>query len=370
MYNGSFNQIDKISKVKDGLSSFVKNQPSNKLIYEGVVVSVDKYGGKWTRLGKATPQNTLQAYIPEIDSSAELSSLNFYEPLFPNHLCSPPELKEEVIILFDSPKKTKGYWIRRNDTPTIKFSQSKPMISDEASFEDRIGAQITKDGQPYDFKDNDETPDYSDAIPYYRRKSGDFFQEGRSNTAINHTFDIKNKKGVIDIITERQGDTDNYSDLSRIKEKEFPETKGSRIMMVTKHNIDKNKDWKLIEEPGFKYEDMTEEENKEGDKNEHKDRSYIYAESEEYRFVSRLSEEKLNNSVLGNNMEIWLCSFIDVLIQLSEVVAKSETQAITITSGHPNSINLMSGGMEAVRQKLKQMKKEIHKHHSKTFFIN
>lgn len=355
---GSFNSIDKVSRFKDGLSKITRTNSSNKLIYEGVVCFVDKYGGKWTKFGRATPPNTLKAYIPELDASSEISSLNFYEPWLPNNICNPPELKEEVLIFFDSPQRNKGFWIRRIDSPKIGYTESRP-----------LDMEITNNGEPFEFKDSDETPN-SEKIPIYRKKSGDLFSEGRSNTAINQTFSIKTKKGIIDIITERQGDVDSTTDLSGIKDKEFPDSKGSRIFVATKHNVDKNDDWDLTRKPGFKYKEMKEEKNRKGDENKHESKAYLYAESEEFRFVSRTSKEKLNNSILGNSQEIWLCSLIDVLIQITEVVAKSPTQQITITSGYPNSNNLMSGGMDAVRQKLKQMKKEIYKHHSKNFFIN
>lgn len=356
---GSFNSVDKVSKFKDKLAGFTKTQGSDKLIYVGVVCLVDKYGGKWQKLGRLTPPNTLKAYIPELDSSPELSSLDFYEPIFPSNICSPPELKEEVLILFDSQQRNRGYWIRRVDSTSINFRTSKP-----------LDLKITNNGDEYEFSDSDEVPDNSEPAPYYRKKSGDIFVEGRSNTAINQTFSIESKKGIIDIITGRDGDVDSTSNLSKIKDREFPDSKGSRIFITTKFNVDKNEDWDLKQKPGFKYLNMTEQRNRTGDKNEHKDTAYIYMESEQFRFVSRTSDEKLNNVILGNNFEVWMCSLIDVLDQMTKVVAESPSQAITITAGYPNSVNLMSGGMIAVRKKLTELRKTIYKTHSKNFFIN
>lgn len=365
-----FDNLDNVGRLKQGIKNSILDPGTTKTVYQAIVVDIDRYGGRWTRPKGPTAPYTIKAYIPEIDSNFDYDSLNFYEPFLPIHISPIPELKEEILITFDSPQRKTGWWIKRNDSNLINFTEMNKILGDVDN-DQKYGSDITKNGQSYDYKESDESPDKELKIPMYRKKPGDILLEGRSNTLINQTFSINSKKGIIDIISERQGDI-NYgdTDFSNIKNREFPDSKGTRLFIATKHNIDDNNDWKLINTPGFKYHDMIEGANIAGDTNKHLEKSYLFCETEQFRFVSRESEEKLNNSILGNNQEIWLCSLFDVLEQMTNVIADSPGKQIVITQGVPNAVNLMSGGMEAVRQKLKQLRKEIFKHHSKTFFIN
>jgi hypothetical protein len=365
-----FDNIDNVGRFKEGIKNSVVDQGTTKTVFTGIVVDIDRYGGRWTRPKGPTAPNTIKVYIPELDSNFDYNSLNYFEPYLPIHLSPVPEIKEEVLITFDSPLRKEGWWIKRNDSNLINYTEMNKVLGDVPNSQ-KYGADIMKDGQIYEYKESDDSPDKEMKIPLYRRKPGDVPIEGRSNTLIQHTFSLNSKKGIIDIVSERTGET-NYgdTDISNIKQREFQDTQGTRIFVATKHNIDDNNDWKLINTPGFKYHDMTESANVSGDTNQHKETSYLYAESGQFRFVSRDSEEKLNNAVLGNNMEVWLCSLFDVLEQMTNIIADSPAKQIVITQGVPNAINLMSGGMQAVRQKLTQLRKEIYRHHSKTLFLN
>lgn len=362
----SLNDLDKKSQIYKRLNESYKTEASSKLIFEGVVVDIDRYGGKWTIMGRPTGPGTLKVYIPELDNSTEISNLRYFESALPSHLSISPELKEQVLVLFDSPEKNKGYWLKRLDSTSINYSEAYP--SSEVDISKKIGT-ITENDKPYNFKETDESPD-REKIPFYRKKPGDVILEGRSNSIISQTFTTKTKKGAIDIILDRKSDIDDYKNLNGIKDEEFPETKSARILITSKYNIDKNDDWKLTEKPDFGYKKMKESANKTADKNKHEEASYILMTADEYRILSKKSKFPLNNAVIGNNQEVWLCSLIDAIEQLSKVVAESSGQQITITQGYPNAVNLMAGGMAAVRQKLKQLKKEINKHHSKNIFIN
>lgn len=362
----SLNDIDKKTKLYKGLNQTYKTGPSTKIIYQGVVVDIDRYGGKWTNMGRSTTAGTMKVFIPELDNSNEISNLKYFEPILPMHISVMPELKEAVLVIFDSPEKNKGYWLKRLDSTDINYSEAYPSV--ETDIEKKIG-NLTENNKPYEFQETDDSPEKK-KIPYYRKKPGDVSIEGRSDSVINQTFTTKTKKPAIDILLDRKSDIDDCKNLSGIKDKEFLETKSARILLVSKYNIDKNDDWKLTEKPDFGYKKMKESVNKEKDKNKHEEAAYILMSADEYRILSNKSKIPLNNSVLGNNQEVWLCSLIDVIDQLSKVVAESSGQQITITQGYPNAVNLMAGGMSAVRQKLKQLKKEINKHHSKSVFIN
>jgi len=355
------------SRFSRGIKEVISDKSTSRLIFAGIVVDVDRYGGKWVKMGKPTPPYTLKAYIPEIDNNTDVDYMNFFEPFLPINLSAIPELKEEVLIFFDSPEQKVGYWIKRNDS-NILTKTLPNLFMKNVSDDKRFGATITKNGTNFEFKETDDFPNEEKVIPLLRKKPGDVLFEGRSNTTIIHTFDLKNKEGVIDLVTERDFNVINTNkDVSQINQREFQDTKGTRIMLSTKFNVDKNEDWDLTNDPGFKYKDQKQNANISGDTNQHIDASYLYANSEEFRFVSRTSIEKLNNAVLGNNFEIYLNSFIDALQQLCNVI--SQTQVVMI-SGTPNDVNLMIGGANAVKVKLEKMKKTIYKFHSKNFYLN
>jgi hypothetical protein len=357
-----FDELNNEEKfISQQRESIQDSYDSKNLIFRGIVVDVDRYGGaQILESGRRIAPGSLKVYIPGMTATNDVESMNYYEPLLPIHICPIPEIREEVLILFESQNRTKGYWIKRNDSDIINYQIPNPVF-DEGSVEDRVrfGENLTEGGQPYSWKETEEQPDRKMVIPKWRRKPGDIPIEGRSNTLILQTFNIDNKKGVIDIVTERSGGTyGDKNDESLIKDREFQSTKGSRIMLVTKHNIDTNKDWDLTSKPGFASPDVT-----------HLPAPYIYMESEQFRFYSRNSQYKMNNAVLGNEQEKWLKQLIQYIIQLCQLL-QLPGQHITTEPGQPTGNCLIQSGISSVSNAISALGQTIKLHHSKVNFLN
>lgn len=357
---GLFDELTNKDKFISSQKVALNDQDTKKLIFRGIVAEVNRYGGGMVQDGgRRVAPGSLKVYIPGITASDDVDTFNYYEPLLPLHVCPIPEIKEEVLILFESQERVKGYWIKRNDSDVVNYQIPNPVLDDNATDDVRIGENLTKGGQPFNWEEKEDIPNRDLVIPAWRRKPGDVPMEGRSNTLIAHTFNTDKKKGVIDIVTERYGGTfGDKNDESKIKDREFQNTKGSRIMLVTEHNIDKNKDWDLTAKPGFASPDA-----------KHLPVPYIYMESEEFRFYSRSSNYKMNNAVLGNEQEKWLTDLIGYIAQLAGALDTAQL-VVCGGAGQTSIFNNVQFTAKSVKANLNAMVATIKNHHSKSIFIN
>lgn len=331
---------------------------SQRTIFTGVVIEMFPYGPERVEKGRRLAPGTLKLYINQLDSTDKKEQLSFYEPFLPIHLMALPEVGEEVLVIFDSLDRIKGYWVSRNDSIKVNKSDVNAIMGNNADMSAKVGTDILdEDNDYYIYKPNDISPNEKMKIPSFRKKDGDVYMQGRSNTLILQSFSKDSKEGIVDIASGLQGSVMNDdTDYSEIRYREFLDAK-SRILLSTKYNIDKNEDWDLTTKPGFM-----------GKPSNSKD-SYILMRTGEFRFVSDKSSEKLNNAVLGNKQEEWLKQLIDILNKLVNAV----TQTVIVQcgpAGSPNAVNYIATAIPTLTSELNALKETISNHHSKTNFLN
>lgn len=347
---------DNVSRFYKSINKSMKSEnESGRTIFIGKVVEIFAYGGDFVVQGRMSPPGTIKAFIPNLDATKNIEELSFYEPFQPIHSLALPEIGEEVIIQFDSSDLKKGYWVSRNDSNKPNKTLSLDVIKD-LDMTSRIG-DLDKDNEQYDFKEKDESPDANAKIPAFRKKPGDVFQQGRSNTLVHHTFSKDTKEGIIDIQAGRTGSVDSDSqNFTEIKNREFNDAK-SRIMVISNFNADKNNDWDLTSKPGF------------AGSASHSRGSYLLLNTGEFRFVSNKSSNQLNNAVLGNLQEKWLNKFINILSDLISILSQEQLVQCG-PQGAPNIKNIVAPQIKPISSRLKALAGEISNHHSKVNFLN
>ena len=323
-----------------------KDLEENKILYRAIVTFVDRIGTD-TR-----PRFSIKAKIYGIDDfeNADTSQDLFFEPLLPIHIIAVPEIGEEVFIICEQPKNLQfGYWISR----TNKLNKlTKVSVGDDNENADNI---TQKYGYPFSnqlVEENDESPNKDIPESDSRIKPGDVIVQGRSNTSIKQTFDIKNKNGIIEAITgeENVNDSDFYKD-------EYRKTTGSRIVLSTQTDLDS-----LIiqEQNNLEFHD-----NFNGQKNV--DVATLLLEAEQLRIISR-SGKRLQHAVLAEEQQIWLNKLIDLIQNLITIV-KNHTH---MTPTGISSVLLPQERIDIVTNKddFETHRNKIQQQHSETIVIN
>ena len=207
-----------------GISRITKEYVNSRILYRALVTFVDRIGSN-TR-----SRFSIQAKVVGVDpvESSDVETLRFYPSLFPISLISIPEVGEEVFILCEElGNLDTGHWLFSNQISNhlTKTKIGENIVTDEI---------IRKTGNQLELiEKNDTSPNEKYTIPVPRVKPGDVVIQGRSNTFVRNSFDIKNKKGIIEEITEESG-----ASKSEFFKDEYRSSDGSRLLLTTLSNID------------------------------------------------------------------------------------------------------------------------------------
>ena len=264
----------------------------NNLLDIGLVLGIDYYGNQTTGF----PPYSL---LLRIDRGFDETYESFFPPLLPIHTLALPQVGEQVWIFYvNTGDKSKGFWITRvnlaNDFASNSITQYDFTSASVSSSKYGIGIY------EQDLKEtNDIEPNNHYNIPIMRIKPGDVFTHGRSNTHILNTFDAKNKKGIIDLVTEVAKEKANS-----LTAQEFHISNGARVLIATKHNIDSDlieKDLELKFHADF---------NKSAPKTV--DESFVNINANQIRLLSVTGGE-INHVVLAETQAIWIQEMFKIL---------------------------------------------------------
>ena len=346
--------------------NYFENQNNDNIVYEnfkvGIVLAIDYYGNE--KLNIAPYSVKVRIYT---DYSSKIDS--FYPPLLPVHMLSLPQVGEEVlIILFDSKNSEKGFWISRLNYDNNFSDNNLNQYNLNSLNNKETTKQIYTPGlNPDDLKElYDVEPSFPYKVPKMRIKPGDVLTHGRSNTHVFHTFDTKNKKGIIDIVTEIDKEKEDFY------KQEFHISKGARNLLVTKHNIDED----LIQKDmNLKFHNNY---NKTAPKSQ--DESFVLETGDQIRLLSPKGGE-INHSVLGEKQQEWLEKLIDLISNLIENVSVLNENVLkhkhmgTGPTSPPLPSELINftkliTDLKTLKQDINNTKDTIKDHHSKNIGIN
>ena len=269
----------------------------DEIMSKGLVVAVDYYGNK--KLG-VSPYS-VQVKLPSSFDTQHQD--RWYSSLLPIHNLALPQVGEEVLIIFvTAGDKSQGFWISRfnytekfstNSFKHIDISAIDTDKNTSKTLQDQLfGVNTTKD----DIKETlDVEPEIVYDIPYLRVKPGDVVTHGRSNTHIINTFDTKNKKGVIDILTEIE------ESKKKFYEQEYHvNSKGARVLLTTLSNVDElsiSGDSKRVFHKDF---------------GEHKEDSYALIKANQIRLIADTGG-LVNHMILAEQYKDWLEKLVNTL---------------------------------------------------------
>lgn len=298
--------------------AYYSNQDSEQIfqniVDRGLVLEVDYYGND---------ENGISPYSIKVKTEKRYDTLNkdlFFPPLFPVHRLALPQVGEEVwILLTTTNNKTKGFWISRVNYDD-DFSNNSLIQYDTSNLDESqiYGFGLLKN----DLKEtHDIEPKNDYKVPKIRIKPGDVFDHGRSNTHLIHSFDSKNKKGIIDIITEIEKSKKEFY------EQEFSISNGSRILLVTERNLDdviiKND---LEKNFHINFSEIS---------GEVQDESFTLIESDQIRLISRKGND-VNHLVLGEKHSDWINELLNVV---KDFVGENQNFATEVQNGLDNLID-------------------------------
>jgi len=324
-----------------------------KILYRGLVALVD-------RVGTATrPRFSLKVKVFGIDDPNvnDLTKLRYFPPLFPIHLNALPEVGEEVILICEEVGDlSTAYWVSRTNTLNKStFSESGGDIAIDEQYQTKKG-KYGNVQLPKETIDDTPDPNYPESNP--RIKPGDNFQIGRSNTHVRHSFDLKNKKGLIELVTEEDPRQD-----SGIFTDEFRTSNGSRMLLTTLCDIDTKiigdlYNLKFYEGQGDNSTPYRESKNI--------DAAYLLVEALELRLVSRAGKD-VQHAVLAESQEEWLRDLIDLIKLLIDYIIAHKHMANGPTS--PPLVNDVTNFQNNQADFLEH-KEPIKEHHSTKVALN
>ncbi len=334
------------------------------IMKSGLVLAVDYYGNK--SIGRAPYSIQIK-----IDKTYDTQGNDrWYEPFFQIHNISLPQVGEEIWIIFVTAGDfSRGFWFSRVNY-TSEFSSNSLKEIDVSKVYKDDATKLRDENNMFGINNNrnnvveksDIEPKVKYIVPMLRTKPGDVLTHGRSNTHIFHTFDTKNKKGVIDIITEIE------ESKKKFYEQEFHMCKGARVLFVTLSNIDEI----VIKN------DLKKDFHKDFGAN--KETAYSLIQANEIRLVSPdggninhliLAEQykdwmtKLVNSLKTNLddmaktftiLQVHLTSFITNQLQThTHLTAVGPTALVTI----PLTINIVNNDFENIKNKLNEINTDL-----------
>ena len=225
-FNKGIDYIQSSYNAGDGVT---KITPS--LIFKGVVIDVDLSALKSTSFASVVPPFSVYAKLIGMDEDVEdpLATQDkiYYPPLFPVHTICIPEIGEEVLILKENSEfSSQGYYIGRiNDSSPLNISYARDYmgINDpETDNRYRYGFSFDVKKLREKFANRMPSSEFSNvSIPM---TYGDVVQQGRSKTYVRHSFNMNNKKGVLE-----QGIRMDGQLLSKDKVNSFNYVAGSEI---------------------------------------------------------------------------------------------------------------------------------------------
>lgn len=285
-----------------------KGQPPIKILYHGLVTYVDRDGVD------GRPRFSCKVKVFGISNPQDLEWMNFkfYPPLLPIQLGVTPEVGEEVMLLCEEPGNLDtAYWIA-GGTPSNKLQFTE--AGERIQTDDNLQTREEKYGSiklPTEKESEKPNPKYPENNP--RTKPGDVVLQGRSNTYLRHSFDVKNRKGTIEVITEEETVSKNNRNSSN-----YRKTTGGRVLAATLSDLDS-----LIIDQINKLRfdrDFT----KNGGKQK-QDFAYLLLEAIELRLISR-SGGTVQHIVLGEEQERWLKALIDLTKELIDDLVEFSKQ--------------------------------------------
>jgi len=175
------------------------------LIYKGIVIDIDFTVFKDVTSASIQPPFSVYAKIIGMDESSafpeEESDQTWYPPFFPMHMICIPEIGEEVLIMKEEPNAAAaGYYVGRiNDSSPLNISFARDFVG--------VGDPETSNGFKYGFnfdvrrlrtRYEHKMPDSENIEVSIPLTFGDVVQQGRSKTYLRHSFNVNNKKGVLE----------------------------------------------------------------------------------------------------------------------------------------------------------------------------
>lgn len=174
------------------------------ILQRGIVVDLKRYPETNIISSKFIPQYSLKIRLlgsnsnqQNIDTLIADTTDSWYLPLTSIHNISLPERGEEVLVIRESNKSSsKGYWISRvNETSLLnKYLKNEDyQMSSQANVGLNIDLnKLNKSG--ISIQNNSDKKLYGIPVFY-----GDVIQQGRSGSYIRHSFNKRNKKGVLEM---------------------------------------------------------------------------------------------------------------------------------------------------------------------------
>ena len=201
---GQFNKgIDYIQSSYNVADGVTKITPS--LIFKGVVIDVDLKALKSTSFASLVPPFSVYAKLIGVDDNVEnpLANKNkiYYPPLFPIHTICIPEIGEEVLILKENSEfSSQGYYIGRiNDSSPLNISYARDYMGiNDPETDNRYRYGFSFDVRELRKKFENKMPSAEFSNVSIPMTYGDVVQQGRTKTYLRHSFNMNNKKGVLE----------------------------------------------------------------------------------------------------------------------------------------------------------------------------
>tara|TARA_R110000824_G_scaffold5816_1_gene26743 strand:+ start:213 stop:1838 length:1626 start_codon:yes stop_codon:yes gene_type:complete len=198
--NKGIDYIQSSYNVSDGVT---KITPS--LIFKGVVIDVDLNALKSTSFASIVPPFSVYAKLIGVDDDVEdpLANKNkiYYPPLFPMHTICIPEIGEEVLILKENSEfSSQGYYIGRiNDSSPLNISYARDYMGiNDPETDNRYRYGFSFDVRELRKKFENKMPSAEFSNVSIPMTYGDVVQQGRTKTYLRHSFNMNNKKGVLE----------------------------------------------------------------------------------------------------------------------------------------------------------------------------
>jgi len=325
--NALFNQEQTLLRK---IASDNKDYNPGRLMYRASVAYVDRIGTEFR------PRFSIKAKVVGVDVPGVDTEYKFYPPLFPIHLISIPEVGEEVTLICEElGRLDTAYWISRTNP---KNFLTKVNIGEDIETNDNTQDRTGKYGRiKLPIENIDVFPNEKYEIPTPRVKPGDVIIQGRSNTFVRNTFDTKNKKGVLEMITAEQ----KVSDENFYKD-DFRKSDGVRLLETTLCDID-TQILKNLYDLKF-HSDFTHKSiNRSVVPQKNYESSYLLLEAIEHRLISRKSVNEIQHIVLGETQEIWIRQLLDLIRDLIDDIQIYRENVVTLTNNVATHVHMSTG---------------------------